>query len=105
MSIQKALNMEDCLRKLRLVSETLEEYGDPESESLSMLIDDCIDYLDDFKTLPTEYGDLIDRDKLLEWQNITCVDTGMWQTDFDAVKTSVIKDAPVVVKGNLERVK
>ena len=42
MSIQKAVNMEDCLRKLRMVSETLEEYGDPESESLSMLIDDCI---------------------------------------------------------------
>lgn len=105
MSIQKAFNMEDCLRKLRLVSETLDEYGDPESVSLSMLIDDCIDYLDDFQTLPTEYGDLIERDKLLEWQNITCIDTGMWQTDFDAVKTSVIKKAPVVVKGNLKKEK
>ena len=49
MSIQKAFNMEDCLRKLRFVSETLEEYGDPESESLSMLIADCIDYLEDVK--------------------------------------------------------
>ena len=51
MSIQKAVNMGDCLRKLRLVSETLEEYGDPESESLSMLIDDCIDYLMDLNSL------------------------------------------------------
>lgn len=50
MSIQKAVNMEDCLRKLRLVSETLEEYADPESESLSMLIDDCIDYLMDLSS-------------------------------------------------------
>lgn len=50
--------------------------------------------------LPDKYGDLIDRDKLLEWQNVTCVDTGMWQTDYDAVKTSVIKEAPVVVNGN-----
>lgn len=49
--------------------------------------------------LPDKYGDLIERDKLLEWQNITYVDTGMWQTDYDAVKTSVIKSAPVVVKG------
>lgn len=50
--------------------------------------------------LPDKYGDLIERDKLLEWQNITCIDTGMWQTDFDAVKYSVIKNAPVVLKAS-----
>lgn len=45
-----------------------------------------------------EHGDLIDKDKLLEWQNITCIDTGMWQTDFDAVKISVIKKAPIILE-------
>lgn len=53
--IQRDFNMEDCLRNLKSVSETLEmkRFGtlgsDPILESISTLIDDCIIYLEGFK--------------------------------------------------------
>lgn len=49
-----------------------------------------------------EHGDLIDRDKLLKLDNISYVDTGYWSTDYEAVKTSVIKKAPTIVEANNE---
>jgi len=47
-----------------------------------------------------EHGDLIERDKLLKFDNISYVDTGYWMTDYEAVKISVIKNAPVIVEAS-----
>lgn len=45
-----------------------------------------------------EHGDLIDRNELLKFDNITYIDTGYWVTDYEAVKISVIKSARVIVE-------
>lgn len=47
-----------------------------------------------------EHGDLIERNKLLKFDNISYVDTGYWMTDYEAVKTSIIKNAPVIVEAS-----
>ena len=47
-----------------------------------------------------EHGDLIDRKELLKLDNITYVDTGYWSTDYEAVKVTVIKKAPVIVEAS-----
>lgn len=46
------------------------------------------------------HGDLVDRDKLLKLDNITFIDCGHWMADYEAVKTSVIENAPVVVEAS-----
>ena len=46
------------------------------------------------------HGDLIDRNELLKIENITCVDTGCWQTEYDAVKADIIRKAPTVLEAS-----
>lgn len=48
------------------------------------------------------HGDLIDRDKLLKLDNITFIDYGHWMADYEAVKTSVIENAPVILEASKE---
>lgn len=46
------------------------------------------------------HGRLIDADELLNWKNITCVDTGWWETDYDCVKKKIILKAPTILEAS-----
>ena len=43
---------------------------------------------------------MLDRNELLKIENITYVDTGCWQTEYDAVKADIIRKAPTVLEAS-----
>lgn len=51
--------------------------------------------------LPEEFGDLIDRDKLLDYHNYVYIEDGLtWELDYEAIKVPTIRKAPTVVKNS-----
>ncbi len=71
--------------------------GDKEKYDTVMLALDAYPSVE----LPDKFGDLIDRDKLLNYNNYVYIEDGVsWEHDYEVIKVPTIKKAPVIIKNS-----